>query len=223
MKSLGLLVAGPASFLILAHVQVWAQSPDPISVAVYTQFSEQPPAAVVDAMQRELLTIMQPAGLRFDWRSTAEAEHAPPAAEIAVVTFLGRCDAGDLPPDPADPGPLGWTHVSDGAILHFSDVDCARLRDFLEFGLLHILTPERDALFGRAMGRVLAHEMYHIFANTQRHGTGVSKATYSVDDLLYGVLRLDKLDIERMSSGLHRTSKQLGANGAAEKVKGGEF
>jgi hypothetical protein len=223
MKFFGLLVAGPVSFLILAHAQVWAQSPDPISVAVYTQFSEQPPAAVADAMQHQLLTIMQPVGLRFDWRSTAEAQQAPPAAEIAVVTFLGRCDAGELQPHRADPGPLGWTHISDGAILHFTDVNCNRLRDFLERGMLHVRLPERDAAFGRALGRILAHEMYHIFANTQRHGTGVSKAAYSVDDLLWGVLRLDKLDMERMSTGLHRTSAQLGANAAAEKAKGGEF
>jgi len=56
------------------------------------------------------------------------------------------------------------------------------------------------------MGRVLAHEIYHIFANTQRHGSGVSKAAYSVEDLLNGVLRLDKLGMERMSAGLHHSS-----------------
>ncbi|MGA2117139.1 MAG: hypothetical protein ABSH56_20555 [Bryobacteraceae bacterium] len=206
MKSFGLLVAGPVSILILAHVQVWAQPPDPISVALYTQFSEPPPPAVADAMERELLAIMRPAGLQFDWRSTADADHAPPAAEIAVARFFGRCDARSLTSHIPNPGPLGWTHISDGAILHFTDVDCNRLRDFLEAGMLHLPPPERAAVFGRAMGRVLAHEIYHIFANTQRHGSGVSKAAYSVEDLLNGVLRLDKLGMERMSAGLHHSS-----------------
>jgi hypothetical protein len=223
VKSFGLLVAGPVSLLILAHVQVWAQSPDPISVALYTQFSEEPPAAVADAMQRELLTIMQPVGLRFDWRSTAEAEHAPPAADIVVAKFLGRCDAAEMQPHRRNPGPLGWTHISDGAILHFTDVDCNRLRDFLQNGMLQVHPLERDAAFGRAIGRVLAHEIYHIFANTQRHGSGVSKAAYSVDDLLFAALRLDKPGVERMAAGLHHTSTQSRQNAVAEKVKAGDF
>jgi hypothetical protein len=223
MDCFGLLVAGPVSILILAQAQGWAQPPDPISVALYTQFSEQPPAAVAEAMQRELLTIMQPAGLRFDWRSTADAEHAAPAAEIAVARFLGRCDAGELTSHATSPGPLGWTHVSDGAILHFTDVDCGRLRDFLESGMLHVRLQDRDAVFGRAMGRVLAHEIYHIFANTQRHGSGLSKAAYSVDDLLYGVLRLDKLGMERISAALHRTTTLLPPKVTPVSVKGTEF
>ena len=222
MKSYALLVAGPVSLLILAHAQVWAQSPDPISVAVYTQFSQEPSAAVVDTMQRELLAIMQPVGLLFDWRSTSDADQSPPSAEIAVVRFLGRCDAGALQPRAENPGPLGWTHVSDGTILHFTDLNCDRLRDFLERGMVHIRLTERDAAFGRALGRILAHEMYHIFANTQRHGTGVSKAAYSVDDLLGGALRLDKLGLERMSTGLHHPSVHLGTS-IAEKAKAGEF
>jgi hypothetical protein len=223
MKSFGLLAAGPASILMLAHVQVWAQSPDPISVALYTEFSQPPPAAVADAMQHELLTIMQPAGLRFDWRSSAGAEHAPPAAEIAVARFFGRCDAGNLASHTGNTGPLGWTHVSDGAILHFTGVDCNRLRDFLEAGMRHLPPLERDAVFGRALGRILAHEIYHIFANTQRHGAGVSKAAYSVDDLLSGALRLDKLGMERMSAGLHRTSAPWPPDVSALHPKVDEF
>jgi hypothetical protein len=39
--------------------------------------------------------------------------------------------------------------------------------------------------FGRALGRVLAHELYHIFANTTRHGSdGVGREYYNVEDLL---------------------------------------
>ena len=222
MKFIGLLVAGPASFLILAHAQVWAQSPDPISVALYTQFAEQPPVAVADAMQRELLTIMRPVGLHFDWRSTAEAQHAPPAADIVVAKFLGRCDAEELLPHRRNPGPLGWTHISDGAILHFTDVDCNRLRDFLANGMRHVEPLDRNAAFGRAIGRILAHEIYHIFANTQRHGSGVSKAAYTVDDLLFTALRLDKLGIERMEAEMHRAFTQP-REILTEKGKAGAF
>jgi len=82
-------------------------------------------------------------------------------------------------------GALGWTHVSDGQILPFTDVSCDRVRDFAQSGLLSYRAEERPEKYGRALGRVLAHELYHIFANTMHHGSGgVSKESYSVQDLL---------------------------------------
>jgi hypothetical protein len=68
--------------------------------------------------------------------------------------------------------------VSDGAILPFSDVDCDRIRSFVRQGLMAKDRDDREEAFGRSVGRVLAHDLYHIFANTARHGSwGVGKAT----------------------------------------------
>src|ERR1035438_10590065 len=56
---------------------------------------------------------------------------------------------------------------------------------FLQAGLLTLPADDREGKYGRALGRVLAHELYHIFANTMRHGSvGVAKESYSVLDLL---------------------------------------
>ena len=77
------------------------------------------------------------------------------------------------------PGALGWTHVSDGAILPFSEIDCDRIREFVQKELLYWKPAEREEVLGRAMARVVAHELYHIFANTPHHGSdGVAKAAY---------------------------------------------
>ena len=85
----------------------------------------------------------------------------------------------------SNPGALGWTHVSDGVILPFSDVDCDRIRQFLQKDILQEPAADRDEIFGRAIARVLAHELYHIFANTEKHGScGVGKSSYSVRELL---------------------------------------
>ncbi len=44
---------------------------------------------------------------------------------------------------------------------------------------------EREGAYGRALGRVLAHELYHIFGNTTHHASeGVAKESYTVQDLL---------------------------------------
>ena len=112
-----------------------------------------------------------------------------------MVKFLGRCDAGGLRTTaPSTPGRLGWTHVNGVVVLHFSDVDCGQVRGFLEPGLARLLPGGREAAFGRALGRVLAHELVHIFAQTARHGSGVCQAAFTVDDLLVSRPRLEKRD-----------------------------
>ena len=97
-------------------------------------------------------------------------------------------------------GPLGWTHISEGAILPFADIDCDGIRSFLQAGLLGARADTEKSMYGRAVGRVLAHELYHIFANTQHHGAGgVGKATYTVDNLLGGISSSMKRNPRRCS------------------------
>jgi hypothetical protein len=154
-------------------------------IMLYTQFAEQPPAAVVDAMQGEVRSIMAPMGLRFHWKNLAESTGKQVSIELAVIEFSGRCDVGGLSSRDENPGPLGWTHISDGVILPFAAVDCAAVRSFIQRELLDTRLQTRAATFGRALGRVLAHELYHIFANTTHHGSdGVAREFYTAHDLL---------------------------------------
>jgi hypothetical protein len=151
---------------------------------LYVQFQQPAPEGVILAIQDELESIMEHIGLRFEWRDLAKAGHEV-SAELAVVSFKGRCDLGNLVGRSHFEGALGWTHVSDGQILPFTDVSCDRVREFAQAGLVAFNAEEREEKYGRAIGRVLAHELYHIFANTMRHGSvGVAKESYSVQDLL---------------------------------------
>ncbi len=152
-------------------------------IALFTQFQEEPSAAIREALQSELETIMNPVGLHFDWRSLNDGDNT--ATELVVVTFKGRCDVRGMQPLTVMPGALGWTHVSDGLVLPFSEVDCSAVRDFLQRQLLVRSPAEREELYGRALGRVLAHELYHVLASTASHGAcGVAKSGYTVSDLL---------------------------------------
>ena len=161
------------------------QAPVAAPISLYTQFQQQPPQAVADAMQDELETIMSPIGLRFDWRALSKSRANEVSVELAVITFKGHCDVANLSSERTNPGALGWTHVSDGVILPFSDVDCDRIRSFIQHDLLTVRPEIREETYGRAVARVLAHELYHIFANTAKHGAcGVAKASYTVQELL---------------------------------------
>ena len=183
-------------------------------IAVYTSFRQAPPKAVMEALRDEVESIMTPIGLQFEWRTLNADRGSEVAVELAVVTFKGRCVVEELSARSIVPGALGWTHMSDGAILPFSDVDCDRIRGFVQKELLKVAPEDREETFGRAVGRVLAHELYHIFANTTQHGScGVGKAAYSVSDLLSDDFQFEARDSRALrASKAHAAMETFTAN-----------
>ena len=173
---------------------------------LYTTFKQPAPVAVIHALQDEVESIMGPLGRHLAWRSVSGVQGNEISAELAVLTFTGRCDVAGMIPRESHPGALGWTHVSDGVILPFSDIDCDRIRVFVQKQLLYFRTSEREVTFGRAIARVVAHELYHIFANTAHHGSdGVGKAAYTVEELLS-----DEFDFERREGEALRQTVSTG-------------
>jgi hypothetical protein len=182
-------------------------------IALYTQFQPQPPAAVLESLQTEVESIMAPIGLNFEWRSLDSSKGSQVSVELAVINFKGRCDVGGMFPRHDSPGPLGWTHISNGIILPFADVDCEAVRGFLQRPLLAMRTEERAQTFGRALGRVLAHELYHIFANTTRHGSdGVGREFYSVQDLLAADFQFEARESQALRDSKAHTALSDAAN-----------
>ncbi len=162
-------------------------------IRLYIQFQHQPPDAVLEAIQEQLEDIMVPAGMGFQWRSLTAATGSEVSVELAVIHFKGTCDVADLTPMEAYPGPLGWTHISDGEILPFSDINCDGIRLFLQRDLLRMPQADRERLYGRAIARVLAHELYHIFAKTTKHASwGIGKPAYTVQELLSNKFQFEK-------------------------------
>jgi hypothetical protein len=186
----------------------WAPS---APITLYTSFQQEPSAAVLEAIQEEVEAIMAPIGLHFEWRKLAGVRGHEVSVELAVITFRGRCDIAGLTAQSKIAGALGWTHMSDGEILPFTDISCDRVREFVQRSLVVTHPDERPALYGRALGRVLAHELYHIFANTRRHGSwGVAKECYSVQDLMN-----DEFQFQDKESRLLRTTRPPVVEGAA--------
>lgn len=174
-------------------------------ITLYTHFLTAAPVGVLQALQDEVESIMAPLGLRFEWRELGKTGVGEVSAELAVVTFKGRCDTGGQGTHSQVERALGWTHVSDGQILPFTEVSCDRVREFVQSRLLSFRTGDREEKYGRALGRVLAHELYHIFANTMRHGSrGVAKESYNVQDLL-----ADDFEFQGKESRMLPTSRPM--------------
>lgn len=176
-------------------------------IALLTQFDQEPSAAVRGALQSELQAIMQPIGLHFEWRDLRPTENTS-AVELVVVTFRGHCDLDQLQSASVMPGALGWTHVSNGIILPFSDVDCDAVRGFLQRSLMGITDSRREETYGRALARVLAHELYHVMANTSVHGgCGLAKSGFTVSELLSAAFTFEASEFRKLVES--RTYKVL--------------
>ena len=175
-------------------------------IELYTQFQpqQQPPAEILEAVRNEVETIMAPTGLHFEWRAIAGVRGDEVSVELAVITFKGRCNLDGLPQSEGGyMGALGWTHVSDGVILPFTDIDCDGIRRFLRHGLMQVNPKSRSMAYGRAIARVLTHELYHIFADTKRHASeGVGKPAYTARELLEEDFRFGEIEAHAL-----RTSK----------------
>ena len=171
-------------------------------IALYTQFQQEPPAAVSGALRSTVESIMAPIGLSFEWRHSGEIGGIYVSVELAVVTFKGSCNLKGVRPNRITSGPLGWTHISNDVILPFAEIDCTAVRAFLDRELSYEGPERREFLFGRALGRVVAHELYHVFANTKHHSAeGVAREIYSVRDLLTDNFRFEEKESIALKNG----------------------
>jgi hypothetical protein len=176
--------------------------PSESTVALYTSFQQEMPASAVKAMREELDWITSPIGLKFGWRLFDSVGKHTPVARLAVIHFKGSCKVDDLTVLPSHSFyrlKLGWTHAVDGRVVPYADIFCDAIRAYIAPTLLVTDPQQREAIYGRAVGRVVAHELYHIFAETRKHAwSGLAKANCSEadlvsDDFSFGANELRKL------------------------------
>jgi len=151
-------------------------------------------------MKEELVTLFSSAGVNFEWRSLDTVRGDEAFRELAVVTFGGKCSLSELTPEHHFGGALGWTHVTDGAVIPFSDVDCDRIRAFVSTQLISLPKKDREPAFGRAIARVLSHELFHVFTQTNHHGSGLSKRAYTAADLMADDFRFEWAELHDLEN-----------------------
>jgi hypothetical protein len=157
-------------------------------LVVYLSGAASQPAVPLDHMKWQLEAIMTQAGFRVEWLTQRSGRReSPDAPFLAVVEFEGICARAEAGSGAGTVQGLSLanTAVSDGHVLPFSTVSCGALNRTLSSALAKYPPSVRDFLFGRAMARVLAHELYHVLAGTTEHaGSGMARTAYSSSDLL---------------------------------------
>jgi len=169
--------------------QAPASPPKPISsLTIVLRSDSAVPPPVLNSMEREVESLAAPSGIRITW--ALDTDELQPSQRVAVLTLRGVCR-----PDASLPAamqiakggviPLGQTLVADGEVLPFADVRCDPIRALMCRELFARPSNQRERFLGRALGRVMAHEMYHILLRTRSHGTtGLARPAQSGVDLM---------------------------------------
>jgi hypothetical protein len=173
-------------------------------LAVYLSVDPAQPRIPLENMKRELSGIMKAAGYRVVY---GDPRAPDPNAEFFALVVLDLRGSCGMPPgnyrverSVASGASLAETSVSDGVVLPFSHINCANLTRLVGPVLADEPGAQRDYLYGRAMARVAAHELYHVMMGSREHGReGVSKPSFSVGDLLD-----ERFDFDRTALALLR-------------------
>jgi hypothetical protein len=180
-------------------------------LGLYLKFDAVPSPAFVTGMETELKSIMGPADLRLQWIMSGQKARSDDWARRIFFHFRGTCNAV---PEHADDRfavsriVLADTAASKQEILPYTEADCDALREFLTPGEPD--TAGADGRMGRAMGRVLAHEMYHFLLQTRAHSKkGIARAAHTPAALLGRSLRFEGGELERIRSSFLPAARLL--------------
>ncbi len=125
----------------------------------------------VDAMKREFEAAMKPSGLAFDWRLRGDF-HGSAVDNLVVVRFKGKCILEPVGYLYDERGPLAFTYSTAGDVQPYSEVACDKVAASVRSAMTGGDYAQADLLMGRALGRVVAHEMSHMLARSGAHTRG---------------------------------------------------
>ena len=174
------------------------------SLTVYSRSASGLDSVTQNSLNQELARLLTPAGIHLAWRNEGQ-ETREEEGRLIVGSFDGSCSTETLPmnSDSHERTTLAQTSISDGRIIPYFNVDCPRVIRTLAPTLQHLSVPFRDALLGRALARVIAHEIYHILAQTRDHeDSGLSKAQLSLADLTADKFELSPDSLRRIRASI---------------------
>ena len=147
------------------------------TVAVYLKADK---SESLPFLRQELTELMAPAGIQLQWPNPNSRIQAD---RVISVELRGTCKPTESSGKFKTGTSLASTAVQDGRVLPFSWVDCGAVDRFLGKSLKNV--SNKQEVYGKALARLLAHEFFHVLAETEEHTPGgVSKTAFTVADLL---------------------------------------
>ena len=145
-------------------------------------------AKALAAMKTEINSVLAgrtPQPVQVELRFKSQMKPRENFEDVVLVKMKGTCQMQNYAPLFDERGPYAWTHTVDGEILPFSEVACDRVRRAVAQAMFGSERKQRDALFGRALGRIVAHELMHILNHEHDHDhAGVFKKALTPRELI---------------------------------------
>ncbi len=190
----------------------------PVSVlAIAYTFDGPHSDQVLLEVQNEVRRLFPLPGLQIVWRSLDDGQLSEAFQNLLVARFHGSC-AVSYQTNPSDAASaLGFTHVTDGQVIPFLQVDCNRVLRLT--GRLRVSDPmeSNKRRIGRAIARVLAHEMYHVLAETTEHTReGLASPALSGYDLTCEQFDFRPDDLDRIQDKIFSQADVLSADSSLE-------
>jgi hypothetical protein len=180
------------SGLGLARNDEFLPHPAVVEVVMYFESKHSPPA--IAELQHVVENAMRPLGITWKWRMGSAIVAGENFNYPVIVRFRGRCEVQNEPGRLCE-GALGQTEAQGGELIRFANVDCNRIGEFIGWVMRGQMSWQKHVMLGRALGRVLAHELYHILAQTTRHSRrGLASAALTADELTSPELRFESSD-----------------------------
>jgi hypothetical protein len=172
------------------------------ALTLLLQFEQPAPDRVLAEARRELDSIMKHAGIVSDLRLFSEMTPYQEFGDLVVVRLKGDCRLDARPIRRGESGPLAFAHTSDGQVLPFMEVLCDRIRGTIRPVMWGDHFRRADELLGRAIARVMAHELYHIIGQTCEHGDdGIAKHSLSGTQLIMETLEFQPEEVQKIQAG----------------------
>lgn len=177
------------------------------AIGLLTEFPASATPAVRQEFRQETERVMRAAGVDLIWRNLRDNPAEESFARLVVIRFRGECAA----PRAVSHGrrlPLGLTHVANGRVLPFVEIDCQRILEAMYAGDGQAQF-RHEGVIGRALGRVAAHEICHVLTASGAHDEeGLMRPSLDRRDLCAVELAFSDKSIRRLRSSLGTAGTQ---------------
>ncbi len=183
--------------------QLAASQEAPSDVTVIVDIKGPYSQIAIKEMQREATQIIHTSGVRLDWQRRENIANTV-FNDLVVMTFKGSCTFDPAPPIYDELGPYAITRTANGEVQPFGEVDCDRVVNSVRTAMFGEDYSRGELLIGRALGRVVAHELVHMLTRSGQHAhDGVQKAALSGKQLISRSLPLSAMDVDRLRLERH--------------------
>jgi hypothetical protein len=190
----------------MVHATPSTDFPARQTVTVVLDFEHPDPAAPLKALQQELSRILAPAGLEIDVEIKSALPQSSNFHDLVLFKMKGSCTMNALRIGALsdERGALAMTHSVDGEMLGFGEVECNRVRVSIQRALGTGNLAAQEPVYGKALARVMAHELYHMLVQSSVHTKqGVTKERLSGWELSQENLKLSDAALEAFRKTLY--------------------